>query len=195
MPWYPGRLPLRPLGHDKAAAPRDTRGAVFIYLGISHRIGGSAPTRAECGFNSCGPCEAPPEGERACLLTPPQREHHYRQAATPAETQRCGGREPSYTRGLAVPGAASPMGMTAEVADTPCKRRRSGFDSRHLHRAVPDGTAHSGSRKTVICLIRNQEKRGSTPRVPTGMRVRVSAPGPGPGRRVRVPASRPRVSS
>ena len=29
-----------------------------------------------------------------------------------------------------------PMGMTAEVADTPCKRRRSGFDSRHLHRAA-----------------------------------------------------------
>jgi hypothetical protein len=28
------------------------------------------------------------------------------------------------------------MGMTAEVADTPCKRRRSGFDSRHLHRAA-----------------------------------------------------------
>jgi hypothetical protein len=28
------------------------------------------------------------------------------------------------------------MGMTAEVADTPCKRRRSGFDSRHLHRDV-----------------------------------------------------------
>jgi hypothetical protein len=30
------------------------------------------------------------------------------------------------------------MGMTAEVADTPCKRRRSGFDSRHLHRAVSE---------------------------------------------------------
>ena len=36
------------------------------------------------------------------------------------------------------------MGMTAEVADTPCKRRRSGFDSRHLHRAVPDGAALTG---------------------------------------------------
>jgi hypothetical protein len=36
------------------------------------------------------------------------------------------------------------MGMTAEVADTPCKRRRSGFDSRHLHRAAPDGTARFG---------------------------------------------------
>ena len=31
---------------------------------------------------------------------------------------------------------ASSTGMTAEVADTLRKRRRSGFDSRHLHRAV-----------------------------------------------------------
>jgi hypothetical protein len=61
------------------------------------------------------------------------------------------------------------MGMTAEVADTPCKRRRSGFDSRHLHRAMPGWRGTAGSRKTVICLIRIQEKRGSTPRVPTGM--------------------------
>jgi hypothetical protein len=30
------------------------------------------------------------------------------------------------------------MGMTAEVADTPCKRRRSGFDSRHLHRSASE---------------------------------------------------------
>jgi hypothetical protein len=37
------------------------------------------------------------------------------------------------------------MGMTAEVADTPCKRRRSGFDSRHLHRAASEvGTTHLG---------------------------------------------------
>jgi hypothetical protein len=31
---------------------------------------------------------------------------------------------------------ASSTGMTAEVADTLRKRRRSGFDSRHLHRAA-----------------------------------------------------------
>ena len=30
----------------------------------------------------------------------------------------------------------STMGMTAKVADTPRKRRRSGFDSRLLHRDV-----------------------------------------------------------
>ena len=35
-----------------------------------------------------------------------------------------------------------PMGMTAEVAGTPCKRRRSGFDSRHLHCAA--SAAHHG---------------------------------------------------
>lgn len=87
----------------------------------------------------------------------------------PAGTWRCGGREPSYTRGLAVPGAAShhgavaqpverlhgmqeaarssrasSTGMTAKVAGTPRKRRRSGFDSRRLHRAAPDGAAHLG---------------------------------------------------
>jgi hypothetical protein len=37
------------------------------------------------------------------------------------------------------------MGMTAEVADTPCKRRRSGFDSRHLHRAAHLGIEEDGN--------------------------------------------------
>ena len=39
---------------------------------------------------------------------------------------------------------ASSTGMTAKVAGTPRKRRRSGFDSRRLHRAAPDGAAHLG---------------------------------------------------
>jgi hypothetical protein len=46
--------------------------------------------------------------------------------------------------GIGCTGRRIAMGMTAEVADTPCKRRRSGFDSRHLHGAAPDGTAHFG---------------------------------------------------
>ena len=88
----------------------------------------------------------------------------------PAGTWRCGGREPSYIRGLAVPDAAShhgavaqlverlhgmqeaarssrasSTGMTAKVAGTPRKRRRSGFDSRRLHRAAPGGrSTHLG---------------------------------------------------
>ena len=42
----------------------------------------------------------------------------------------------------------------------PCKHRRPG--------SIPGvSTCATGSRKTVICLIRNQEKPGSTPGVPT----------------------------
>jgi hypothetical protein len=46
-------------------------GAVFIFLGMSQRIGARSPKPGKCGFNSCHPCAAPPERERACLLTRP----------------------------------------------------------------------------------------------------------------------------
>jgi hypothetical protein len=37
-------------------------GAVFIFLGMSQRIGARSPKPGKCGFNSCHPCAAPPEG-------------------------------------------------------------------------------------------------------------------------------------
>jgi hypothetical protein len=47
--------------------------------------------------------------------------------------------------GTGCTGRRTVMGMTAEVADTPCKRRRSGFDSRHLHRGAHLGIEEDGN--------------------------------------------------
>ena len=54
--------------HVPAAAPGKSPRAVFIYLGMSQRIGSRFPRPAKCGFNSYRPC-APLA--QAWFLTPP----------------------------------------------------------------------------------------------------------------------------
>lgn len=115
---------------------------------VSQRIGGWSPKPAETRFDSWHPCEAPPLFWRTCMhiINSIVEKRFVRQAephSLPAPPVRLGWaadapghRLVAVTRGAATlprRTGAPVMGMTAKGAGTPCKRRRSRFDSDLLH--------------------------------------------------------------